>query len=304
MDKSQPKKTSSGGRTSNQNADTILQKLFASDAEKEQERKKERKNLLRVITGATIILTIMISFFIFTLIEIKNTYIEHEKETILAIGMANSANDWARLSKEEQREKLLNRYMEIVKYYNVYIPDNKKMTHETILDSFKVLYECTEMTKVNIFLPISYIKVMTNFNPNYENRNRFGIAAFYVKEGENISNLPIIKERNEFNIYYKGISTLKNPIESIKLLVAKIDDLNKIFNNRSDWVIFALLTNEYEVIDKYWLNGEGTIPEDQLKSGNLKEIKDYYFIFNNWKIIPEDGVNFPIPTIISKTKQK
>jgi len=277
-------------------AKDVFQQMFTADIEREGERKKIRKTLMRVIIGAAAILTITLIFFITTLVGLKNTYVSHERETILAMGMANSANDWERLPEGEQREKLLNRYFEIVKYYNVYTPDNNKMVHKTILDSFKVLYECTEMTKTNIFLPIAYIKVMTNFNPNYESGNRFGIAAFYVKEGENISNLPVVKEKSEFNVYYKGIPTLKNPIESIKLLIAKIDDLNKIFNNRSDWVIFALLTNEYEVIDKYWINGEGLIPEDQLRQGNLKEIRDYYYIFNNWKIIPQDDIYFPIPT--------
>lgn len=272
----------------------VFQRLFDNDDEREIEKKGYRKAVIVTLAITMTLLIAVTTIFMFSVNYIRDTYVSHEKDMILAMSMVESANDWESMPEGQQREKLLNRYMEIIKYYNVYTPDNEKMSHETIIESFNVLYDCTKMTRVNIFLPIAYMKVMTNFNPSYDADNRYGISAFFVKEGENISNLPIVTDKVSFDVSYKGIPTLQNPIESIKLLVAKIDDLNKIFNNRSDWVIFALLTNEYEVIDKYWLNGEGIIPDEQLLSGKLKEVREFYYILKNWKIVPADGVKFPI----------
>ena len=130
---------------------------------------------------------------------------------------------------------------------------------------------------------------MTNFNPNHDREWKYGISAFYIKQGEALSNLPLVKGNENFNVAYKGRITLQNPSEAIKLLVARIDDLMTTFNNREDWVVLSLLRNEYDIIDKYWEDGKGAIPDSFYREGEMAEILRYFNAFRNFRLIPVEG---------------
>ena len=56
------------------------------------------------------------------------------------------------------------------------------------------------------------------------------------------------------------------------------------FNNREDWVLLALFTDEYQVIRDYWDEGAGAIPDEYYEEGQLAEALKYYHAFRNWKI--------------------
>lgn len=255
--------------------------------------KKSNYILLPIITTFITIL-VMAGFIIFGVMQVKNvmnemydTYINNTRQVINSREEISAANVWERMPIKEQKEILRGRYYEIVKYYTTDIPENQKMNDKQIIETFDVLYNCINaVSPLNFFLPVSYLKVKTNFNPNYNQAWQYGIGAFYTKEGENISNLPVVKENQIFRIAYKGTTTLLNPIETIKLLVAKMDDLMRTFNNREDWVILSLLRNEYEVIEKWWEDGEGSIPNEFYEIGSLHDVLNYYYAFRNLKVIP------------------
>jgi hypothetical protein len=247
---------------------------------------RERKNLLYVIAGAAALIFVITTLFIVTMINMKSDYIKSQRDIILSKELVKAANDWERLPEKEQKEKLRERFNEIIKYYTLNTKTEEKINDSNvILDMFNVVYGTTKETGVNFFLPIAYMKVITNFNPNFIKENKIGIASFFLKEAENVSNLPIMKN-SLFTVNFKGADSLKNPLDASKLLVAKIQDLNEVFGGRTEWIIFALLTNEYEVIDRYWDNGKGEIPEDKIRSGDLKKVLDYYYAFKNWQVIP------------------
>ena len=264
------------------------QKAFTGFFKEEDERKKFYKTLLFVIIGAAALIFVITSLFIVTMIGMKSDYIKSQRDIILSKELVKAANDWERMPEKEQKEKLRERFNELIKYYNLTTKVEEKINDDNIvLDMFNVIYGTTKETGVNFFLPIAYMKVVTNFNPNFNKANKIGIASFFLKEAENVSNLPIMKN-SIFSINFKGIDTLKSPLDASKILIAKIHDLNEVFSGRTEWIIFALLTNEYEVIDRYWDNGKGEIPEEKLRTGDLKKVLDYYYAFKNWQIIPTE----------------
>lgn len=223
--------------------------------------------------------------------DMYNTYINNTKQIILQKEEVEAANAWERMPVGQQEEILRRKYIEIVTYYTTNVPENQKLSEKQMLDTFNVLYDCTSVAKsVNFFLPVAYMKAQTNLNPNFKNSNfQFGIAWFLEKEGKNISNLPIVTNPhpdNPFRVAYKGTTTLRNPSESMKLLVAKMDDLMATFNNREDWVILSLIKNEYWVIDEFWEGGKGQIPDEYYEKGSLAEVLKYYSAFRNLKIVP------------------
>jgi hypothetical protein len=164
------------------------------------------------------------------------------------------------------------------------------MSDDQVQASFNSYFDCINTVgSVNFFLPVAFLMVRTGYNPSYSDGYRYGIDKFLVKEGQDIANLPLVKDNTVFQVAYKGRETLLNPVESLKLLVARMDDLMKTFNGREDWVVFALITNEYDVIAKYWKDGDGEIPDALYKTGDLKSVLNYYYAFKNWKIIPMDA---------------
>lgn len=220
-----------------------------------------------------------------TINEMHREYIRDTEQIILTRRNIELANSWERLPINQQRERLIDQYYTIVKYYTNSVTDNQKMNDDQVVASFNVLWDCTtRIPSINFFLPIAYMKVATNFNPVYNVDWKRGIAAFYIKGGEAVANLPLVRNDQSFQTAYKGVETLNNPNEAIKLLVARIDDLMTTFNNRVDWVVLALYTNEYDVISKYWKGGEGKIPDDFYKKGPVAETLDYYYSFKNWQI--------------------
>lgn len=213
------------------------------------------------------------------------TYINNTREIINSQKEIETSNNWERMPINQRKEQLRNRYYEIFKYYTTNIPVNQKMSDDQLLKSFDVFYNCIiSLNSVNFFLPISYMKAKTNFNPNFSNGYQYGIAGLYISEAQKVSYLPLMKEIPSFQIAYNGRETLQNPIESLKFIIARMDYLLKIFNNREDWIIFSLVTDENSVIEKYWSDGKGEIPEKFYKDGLLKDTLDYYYAFKNWKI--------------------
>jgi hypothetical protein len=225
-------------------------------------------------------------FFKKTYDDMYKTYISNTKTIVQSKEEITEANSWERLQLNDRKERLRTRYYEIIKYYTIESPINQKMSDDQLLSSFNVYFDCIYTSNsINFFLPLAYLKIRTNFNPNYTEQYRFGIAAFYIKEGQDISNLPIVKDKAAFQVAYKGRETLQNPTESLRLLVARMDDLMRTFNNREDWVIFALTqNNEYEIIEKYWENGKGEIPEKLYKEGMMRNVLNFYYAFKNWKV--------------------
>jgi hypothetical protein len=159
------------------------------------------------------------------------------------------------------------------------------MNDDQIQGTFNQIWLCTEkLPHVNFFLPVAYMKVKTNFNPVYDMNYQRGIIGFYLKTAERIANLPIVRDDPVFRTAYKGTTTLNNPVEAVRLLVARIDDLMSTFNNREDWVLLSLFTDEYVVISEYWKDGEGFIPDKFYQEGELAKALRYYQAFKNWQI--------------------
>ena len=264
-----------------------LQKIFEHDT--------KMARLSKILSSITIFLVVVFlaSLGVFTHIvmdmssDMYKKYIHDTKEITISKDEIKSANSWERLPINERKEILRKRFYEIIKYYTIESQDNQKMGDEQILNAFNVYFNCiTEINSVNFFLPLAYMKVTTNFNPNFSAEYKYGIAWLYIKQGLNIANLPLMKNSSTFRLSYKGKTTITNPEEAMRLLIAKMDDLMKTFNNREDWVILSLFLGEYEVIKNYWKNGEGKIPDSFYKKGEMKEILNYYYAFKNWKIIP------------------
>lgn len=260
-----------------------------------RQEKDPVKKLLVLFSVLVIVFIAVVGINIFFNKKIANdtykTYINSVREVIQDQKNIESTNAWERLPTNEQREKLRSRWWEIIKYYTLEVPQNQKMSEDQVQAAFDPYFTCINTVgSVNFFLPMAYMKVRTNFSPNYNDGYRYGISRFLVKEAQDISNLPIVKTNVSFQVAFKGRETLMNPNENVKLLVARMDDLMKTFNSREDWVILSLLTNEYDVIARYWQDGNGEIPEKVYKdNADLRNILDYYYAFKNWKIIPTDS---------------
>lgn len=250
---------------------------------------KNQKRTIHLMTGLVILLVVVVGistfFFVSTINQMHTTYIEETEEIIRTKSDIELANQWERLPNNQQKERLRNQFYEIVRYYTNSVPDEQKMNDEQIQNTFNQLWQATErLPHVNFFLPVAYMKAKTNFNPVYNIDYQRGIAGFYLETAEQISNLPLIREDDVFKTTYKGSTTLNNPQQAIKLLVARIDDLMHTFNNREDWVVLALFLDEYNVISEYWDGGEGQIPDRFYREGPLAETLMYYHAFKNWKI--------------------
>ena len=229
----------------------------------------------------------MIGIFSFNRVtnEMRATYIQETESLINARQNIELANAWERLPVGQRKERLREQYFQLVRYYTNSSPDEQKMSDDQINESFNQLWLATErVPSINFFMPVAYMKVATNFNPVYNLDYRRGIAAFFLREAEQVANLQIVREDPVFMTAYRGVETVNNPQESIKLIVARIDDLMKVFNSREDWVILSLFSNEYEVIEDYWDGGEGQIPDELYIDGQLAECLEFYYAFKNWQI--------------------
>ena len=259
----------------------VLQAINQAD------NKKSKNSPTFFIVVGLFIATLIISstFFIKTINSMHNTYIKETEKIIKTKSDIDLANQWERLPVNQRKERLRSQFFEIVRYYTNNIPEEQKMSDDQLLNTFNQLWLCIQKKPyINFFLPIAYMKVKTNFNPVYNIKYQRGIIGFYLKMAERVSNLPIIRDDDVFKVVYKGTTTLNNPPEAIKLLVARIDDLMQTFNNREDWVLLSLFENEYTVISKYWDDGKGEIPDKFYKEGKVAEALRYYEAFKNWQI--------------------
>lgn len=264
----------------------LLQKWLKMDPDK---MIKTIKNLVIVFSSVLILnIVFMISIGLFsnnTIRDMYREYISNTEDVILTRSEIDLANQWERLPVNQRKERLRAQYYEIVRYYTNNIPPEQKMNDDQILESFNQLWICIQrLPHVNFFFPVAYMKVASNYNPVSNVAWKRGIASFYSKMGERIANLHLARTDPVFQTVYKGIETLNNPTESIKLLIVRIDDLMSTFNNREDWVILSLFTNEYDVIDKYWEGGDGKIPDELYEKGELAETLKYFYAFKNWQI--------------------
>ncbi len=267
-----------------ENVHSIVQMLQGHD-----NNEKNMKRIIRILAGVLFLAVATMAvgsyFFVKTINDMYSTYIKETEKIIKTRSQIDLANQWERLPVNQRKERLRDQFFEIVRYYTNDVPDEQKMNDEQILNTFNQLWLCTErLPHVNFFLPVAYMKVKTNFNPVYNTEYQYGIAGFYLKEAERMSQLPLIKEDDIFKTTYKGSTTLNNPQQAIKLLIARIDDLMHTFNNREDWVILSLFENEYNVIEQHWHGGEGIIPDKLYESSDLAKTLQYYHSFKNWKI--------------------
>lgn len=236
-----------------------------------------------IIFSTVIVLGVV--FYIKTTSDMRETYIKNVEDVILSHSEIQSTNDWERLPEEQRKSMLREQYNTIVRYYTNTTSEEQKMNDDQIVDTFNELWITTEkVSSINFFLPIAYIKVATNFDPVYNVQSKKGIDAFLLKQIEDTINLPIVQDDPIFRTVYRGTETANNPVDSMKVLVARIDNLMTTFRNREDWVILALYTNEYDVIAKYWNDGEGAIPDEYYKEGPVAETLKYYYAFKNWQI--------------------
>lgn len=223
--------------------------------------------------------------FVNTANDMRETYIRNVEEVILSRSNIQAANDWERLPEEQRRAMLREQYFTIVRYYTNTSPEEQRLSDEQILETFNELWRTTEkIPSINFFLPVAYMKVATNFNPMYNSEFRRGVGGFLLREIENTINLPLVQDDPVFRTVYRGSETANNPTEMMRVLVARIDSLMSLFRNREDWVILALFTNEYDVIAQYWNDGEGSIPDEFYREGDLAETLRYYYAFKNWQI--------------------
>jgi hypothetical protein len=248
------------------------------------------RNLLIVIIClvATFIIAIAL-FFVFykqSVDTLNKMYMEQTRQIVNSQKGVDEANSWERLPVQERKEKLRGKFHEIFEYYTTDVPQNQKMSNQQLDDAFEVYYTAISATpSVNFFLPLAFWKVKTNFNPTFFDNYQVGINGFYSKEGADVANLPLNKDNPAFQVAYHGAETLQNPSEAMKLMVARVDDLMRTFNNREDWVILALLNHsEYDIIAKYWNNGTGSIPANNYKTGPMADVLRFYYAFKDWTI--------------------
>jgi len=261
----------------------LLQKLLQSDPI--TRLMTPNKTITKIFSTVVAIFIVVVVLMGFVMVTMYKQYVKDTEGVIRTRSNIEMSNNWERMPINERKERLREQYYQIVRYYTNTVPPEQKMTDEMIQTSFNQLWDCMLKTpSVNFFLPVAYMKVATNFNPNYNQNYKKGIAAFMHKMAERISNLPIIKNDPSFRVDYKGPDTLVVPTESIKLLIARIDDLMVTFNNRPEWVLLSLFSNEYDVIDKYWDEGKGTIPDNIYLKGELADAIKYYQAFKNFQI--------------------
>jgi hypothetical protein len=223
--------------------------------------------------------------FVRTTNRMHETYIRNVEDVITSRAEIQAANDWERLPEEQRKSMLREQFNTIIRYYNNTVPEEQRMSDEQIIDAFNELWRTTEkIPSINFFLPVAYMRVATNFNPIYDSASKKGIAAFYLRAIEDTINLPLVQNDPVFRAVYRGSDTAFDPVEMMKILVARIDNLMNTFRNREDWVILALFTNEYDVIARYWNDGEGAIPDEFYQQGEVAETLKYYYAFKNWQI--------------------
>lgn len=212
-------------------------------------------------------------------------YIRDTENVIVTRSDIEASNAWERLPANEQKERLRTQFYQIVRYYTNSSLDEQRLDDSAILLVFNTLWDTTSrVPSVNFFLPVAYVKVASNFNPIYNIDYKHGLVSFLNKTGETAAQLSIIRNDSVFQLEYAGIDTLRNPTDAVKLLVARIDDLMTTFNNRIDWVLLSLFTNEYDVIDRYWDGGSGAIPDEFYQEGPVAEALEYFYAFRNWQI--------------------
>lgn len=262
-----------------------LQKILQMDASKGNISKGWLIGFIVVLTVFSIVIILGVIFYVNTTNRMHETYIRNVEDVILSRAEIQVANDWERLPEEQRKSMLREQYNTIVRYYTNNTPEEQRMGDEQIIDTFNELWRTTEkVSSINFFLPIAYMKVATNFNPMYNSQSKRGITAFLLKTIEDSINLPLMQDDPIFRTAYRGSETANNPVEMMKVLVARIDNLMTTFQNREDWVVLALYTNEYDVIARYWNNGEGAIPDEFYKEGPVAETLRYYYAFKNWQI--------------------
>lgn len=262
-----------------------LQRFFAADAN----NGAANATLIKVFIGGlafAIVLCTIVSIVAIRAVKVMSeAYTKNTDSIILARSNMESANAWEQLSPSQKRERLQDQYFQIVRYYTTNIAPNQKLNDDQITSTFNSLWETTSrVNSVNFFLPIAYMKVKTNFNPAFSNGYQYGIAGFYYKEADQAANLNRVKTDPAFQVVFKGQETLLNSDMSIKLLVAEFDDLLLTFNGRVDWALYAKFTNVYDVMAKYWNNGNGQIPDSAFKTGDFAEAYKYYNAFRDWQI--------------------
>lgn len=262
-----------------------LAHILSMDSRKTNISKGWLIGFISILIVFSTIMILGVVFYINTLGEMRETYIRNVEDVIISRAEIKAANDWERLPENDRKSMLREQYNTIVRYYTNTVPAIDKLDTKQISDTFNQLWITTEkVSYIDFFLPVAYLKVATNFDPVYRFGAKHGINAFLLKTVEDTINLPLIQEDPIFRVQYRGSETALNPAESMKILVARIDNLMSTFRNREDWVILALFTNEYDVIDKYWDNGNGVIPDSYYESGPIAETLKYYYSFSNWQI--------------------
>lgn len=266
--------------------DKILQILSAYDAQNGVRMSKGLRNGL--IIGLIIMFIVVIFCTIYyssTLNKMQAFYNKSTEEIITAKESIEMVNSWERLPVNQRKERLRDQYFNIIRYYTNNLPPEQKMEDDQIIESFNTVWNTTQrIPSINFFLPVAYIKAITNFNPSYNKDFKKGIAAFYTHNAEQICNLELVRTDIVFKTIFKGVQTLNNPNESIKLLVAQMDSLSQFFNNREDWIFLALFEGLDKVIKDYWDGGDGTIPDFYYREGPLAEALMYYQSFKSWQI--------------------
>lgn len=237
-----------------------------------------------VVSVFVLVLLFTTFFFIRTMNNMNATYIQKTEQIIIGRENIEMANSWERMPAQQRKEMLRSQYFKIIRYYTEGVPEEQRMNDDLLLETFNSLWLTTERLNQNFFLSLAYMKVATNFNPIYNVEYKRGIGGFYLRTYEQIANLPLVRTDPVFQVVYKGSETVNNPVFAMKLVVARIYDLMTTFNNRADWVLLSMFTNEYDVINKYWANGEGSIPDEFYKTGQLAEALRYYHAFSNWEI--------------------
>jgi len=238
-----------------------------------------------IVSVFTLVILIGSMWVTSTINRMNESYTAQTEQIIFTKSEIEQANSWERLPPLQKKEKLREQYYAIVRYYTNEATPAEKMDDAQILQSFNALWLATErLTSVNFFFPVAFMRATTNFNPYFDKDSRIGMGYFYLNGAEAVSNLNLVRSDPVFMLEYKGTGSLNDPIDTIKLLVARIDDLSKIFHGREDWIFLALLTNEYDVISRYWRDGTGTIPDDMYLRGPLAECLKYYHSFKNWDI--------------------
>jgi len=272
-------------KTPQQSDVEALQRMLAADATNTGSNATLIKTFIAGFAVSVVICVIVGVVAIRAVAVMRDTYQKNTESVILARSNMESANAWEQLSPSQKRERLQDQYFQIVRYYTTNVAPNQKLNDDQIQSTFNSLWDTTSrVTSVNFFLPIAYMKVKTNFNPAFSNGYQSGIVGFYFKEADQAANLNRVKTDQAFQVVFKGSETLLNSDMSIKLLVAEFDDLLLTFNGRVDWALYAKFTNVYDVMAKYWKDGQGQIPDSAFKTGDFAEAYKYYNAFKNWTI--------------------